>query len=577
MSGTAHAQQIAALTEKLAPLAGKARGMRIQADEWNAVIDVLSGVLRIDLAQAQDSSSLADQRFAPVDHQHLGQVSTAWLDADLQARTGDGGGSISTRQSLAQIQQTVASLQTQVATLTAMVQTQQGTTDRASANEIDRGRQLQGFETRFSGVEDLRTLVTGVAQSQLTLKTDVGTVLELKKSLSDATGAPINVAGLSQQIAGLQVLRDSLTGIDGKPLRLRDLQLQVMQLSDAVPSAGGGTLETRLATLSTDLQAKAVADAASRIGSLRTELNTANASLSTGLATKLETEISAGRDAAAAAATAQVAAAETRLNATFATGIAIAQATLATDLAKNVGDTVTKGLSGLNEQIATAVDARTPGLQAQLRTDLKTALDTDLQTSVAAVETRLTARVSTVETGLATTTQAIPAQVQASVAASAATLKSSLDTQVATQAATLKDQLTAILDDRVKTGVAAGLGDVKATATQVVADNLKDLDTRIGMSVAAATKTLPDQISATVSTSLAAANLGARIEGATTALATQLRNEIAISAATVQATSQNAVNSAVVNLRGEFSATRTRAVLPATSLPIGVTNVIRPG
>src|SRR5262249_41102135 len=158
-------------------LGGKARGMPIEATDWNVVVGVLSDVLGIELAQETDASVLADQKYAPVAHQHLGQVSATWLDADLQQRTADGGGGGATRQALSDMQRQVSSLQTQVAQLTALIQTQQASTDRAASNDIDRTRQLVGFDTRFAGLEGLGTSVTQIAQSQQAMQANVNTVL----------------------------------------------------------------------------------------------------------------------------------------------------------------------------------------------------------------------------------------------------------------------------------------------------------------------------------------------------------------------------------------------------------------
>ena len=44
-------ERIDGLNDRLTPLAGKQRGMRIEAEEWNTLIDVLRGLLAIDRAQ----------------------------------------------------------------------------------------------------------------------------------------------------------------------------------------------------------------------------------------------------------------------------------------------------------------------------------------------------------------------------------------------------------------------------------------------------------------------------------------------------------------------------------------------
>ena len=543
--------------------------MRIEAEQWNALIDVLSSVLEIDRAQDEDESALLDQRYARVDHQHLGQVSAAWLDADLQARTGNGGGSVSTRQALADMAQSVSSLRTEVARLTTLVQAQQATVDRSSADAIDRTRLLKTFDDRFAGVEDLRTLVTGVAQSQQKLQANVTTVLDLRKSLADASGNPIDVAGLVGKVNDLQSLQDSLTGIDGKPVRLRDLQLQIIKQGDAISAAGAGNLDQRLAVLSADLQAKAGADAQGRVDGLRTDLTAAQAASVASLGDKLESGLAAAREATLAASAASVAAAEARLNASLAAGIATAKVGLSADLQRGVSDAVTQRLANLGDLVAAAADARTPGIKADIQNQLQASLGAALKAGLADAETRIGARVDGLQTSLTAATQAIPGEVQAAVNDSATALGARLDAGVAAQVDKLRDALSASLDERVKAGVTAALGNVKSVVAASVADSLKDLDARIGTAVTGATRGLSDEVKIAVGEQIAAANISGQIAVASSGLATQLRSEIAASAATVQANNLAAINSSVTNLRTELNhnidtriVTRTTPVTP---------------
>ena len=572
MAGSDRAERIAALADKLVPLAGKIRGMRIEAEQWNLLIDVLSSVLAIDRSQDEDESALLDQRYARVDHEHLGQVSAAWLDADLQARTADGGGSLSTRQALADMAQSVASLRTEVARLTTLVQAQQASVDRSSAAEIDRTRLLKTFDDRFAGVENLRTLVTGVARSQQALQANVTTVLELRQSLADASGNPIDVAGLVGKVADLQSLRDSLTGIDGKPVRLRDLQLEIIKQGDAISAAGAGNLDQRLAVLASDLQAKASLDAQGRVEGLRTDLTAAQAASVASLGDKLESGLAAGREATLSASAASVAAAETRLNASLAAGIQTAKAGLSADLQRGVGDAVTRSLANLGDLVAAAADARIPGIKADIQNQVQASLGAALKTGLTDAETRLGVRVDGLQNSLMAATQAIPDEVQAAVDHSAAALGARLDASVAAQADQLRDTLSASLGERVKAFVTTALGDVRSLVAASVADSLKDLDTRIGTAVTASTRGLSDEITAAVGDQIAAANIDGQIAIANTGLATQLRAEIAASAARVQASSIAAINSSVTNLRVELNHnidTRIVTRSPVTPIVIG--------
>jgi len=71
--------RIALLVDKVTPVGNKQRGMRIEADDWNTLVDVALGILQLDRLQEQRSGNLLEERFALKDHEHLGEVSIAWL------------------------------------------------------------------------------------------------------------------------------------------------------------------------------------------------------------------------------------------------------------------------------------------------------------------------------------------------------------------------------------------------------------------------------------------------------------------------------------------------------------------
>src|SRR3954447_7317946 len=95
MAGALPLDRIGAITSALAPLAGKQRGMRIEADDWNALIAAVKGILEIDRAQEEGAKSALAEAYAPRAHEHLGTVSVAWLASDLQSRVGDASGGVS--------------------------------------------------------------------------------------------------------------------------------------------------------------------------------------------------------------------------------------------------------------------------------------------------------------------------------------------------------------------------------------------------------------------------------------------------------------------------------------------------
>lgn len=130
--------RIALLVDKVTPVGNKQRGMRIEADDWNTLVDVALGILQLDRLQEQRSGNLLEERFALKDHEHLGEVSIAWLDADLQARLGGASAPVSTRQALADMDQKIRALSDQVGRLQTIVATSQKVLDDAQVKETDR-------------------------------------------------------------------------------------------------------------------------------------------------------------------------------------------------------------------------------------------------------------------------------------------------------------------------------------------------------------------------------------------------------------------------------------------------------
>src|SRR5258708_695480 len=111
MSATQQISKIAALVQQLGPLGGKSRGMRIEADEWNALVGVVGGTLEVEkLLEDSLQVELAGE-FAPKLHHHTGEIGLDALDPELQAQIGGANGSgVSTRMLLADMQSKVDAL-----------------------------------------------------------------------------------------------------------------------------------------------------------------------------------------------------------------------------------------------------------------------------------------------------------------------------------------------------------------------------------------------------------------------------------------------------------------------------------
>jgi len=271
---TSQLDRIAALVDLLLPLGGKQPGMRVEAADWNAIVDALRGILEIDRVQEQTTQLGLDANYAPRVHDHLGQVSLSWLDVDLQGRLGESSGSLSMRSTVADMGRRLDTAAAEVARLTAAVEGQQRRNDDAVSSQIDQASKLRGFEDRFTNLEDMRGLVSTLGAQVQGLGPAVQTVLDLRTTLTDPTGTPIDVGTMQQNVQAAQArLQDGLTGVDGTPARIRDLQVQVAELQDALGVTPGG-LDTRIQTAVSAAEARLDQSDQDRIAALRTDLGT---------------------------------------------------------------------------------------------------------------------------------------------------------------------------------------------------------------------------------------------------------------------------------------------------------------
>jgi hypothetical protein len=552
-------ERIAALVDRLGPLAGKARGMRIEAAELNALVEVLQGLLQVERAQEQTAQSQLEERFALKSHEHLGEVSLAWLDADLQARTGGSDSSLSTRSALADVSSRIASLNTEVARLSTLLDSQSKLLDRSQVDELDRSRKLAQFDERFASVENLRTLVSTLSNEVTGVKSNVTTVLELRQSLRDAAGNPIDVNKMRQELSEVQTLRENLKGVDGGLLRLRDVEIKLHDLSDAIGAGGPAGLDTRIAGVVATAEARLNAKVDERAAGLKADQEAALSASEERLRAQLTSGIDASRASLEQSLGQQSAAAEGRLS-----------TQLDAKLAQSVGDAETRTLAATTslveskfalvpEQVRTATTAAVNDARNGLREELRVSLTEALEPKIATLDTRLTGRADAVDSKVAALEGSIPDIVGRQVTAAGQELEtrlnSNLENRVEQARNRLKDELTVIL----RQSVVDDLSNLDTRIASTVDDRLSGLDARVDTAVTNATRNLPQDVSAEVGRQIAAADVAGQIRGASDALAQQLRDEQTQALAGAQAQNSAAVNSAVGLLRSEIAAARTES------------------
>jgi len=559
MATTLQLERIGALVDKLDPLDAKQRGMRIEADEWNALVDVLRGVLEIDRTQEDGVQTNLARAFAAIDHQHLGQVSLSWLDADLQARVGGAqdGGSVSVRAALSEAAQTLAGLGTQVARLGDLVQRQQTALDRITVDSADRSRTLDQFDQRFAGVENLRTLVGTLSNDVRGVAGNIDTVLALRGQLTDPAGHPIDVAQLKANVTELEGLRENLKGVDGSLLRLRDIEVKLNEVRDATGVGGAGGLDGRIATTVDGMRVQLVAGEEARDAALRQSMAT-----DIGVSeTRLRNELNGNLDARSAtfnqAITTEIAAAQARDRVDVDQRIAASAADVTRAAGESSAALLDQRLAGLPDQVRATTLELVNGVRAELNGEITASVGGALNARFDTLQQTVGARVGALEGRMGDLTSRLPTLVADSVATLRDQLAVTVSEQVGSSIAAMRGELNGSISEQIKAGIAVEQADANGRIDARFAGLDALVAASVDRSVAASTRDLPDRIAGEVRTQIGGLDVGGLIRNANAELATQLRAEQAQGLADQQTRSSTALSSTVTLLRGEIGATRT--------------------
>ena len=582
MAATTQLERISGLVEKLEPISNKQRGMRIEAEQWNTLVDVVLGVLQLDRLQEQRTESLLDQRFAPRGHEHLGQVSLSWLDADLQSKFAGGTNSISTRQLLSEMDQKIKSLSDQVAKLSAALEANQRVIDDTLVRNADRTMKLLSFEDRFKGIEDLRTTVTTLSNDVGSVRVNVDKVLDLRKSLQDDAGNPIDVAQVKRDLTDLQAIRENLKGADGKPLRLRDLELRIGEVADVVGTGGPGGLEGRFANFSASLQDTLAGRTESSIKILKTELLAENVAVENRLKSEIQTSSAQTREVALQQIASQIGATTTTFNKTLDTRLDGLKVSVTKDAVENTRVLLNQRLAEIPDQVRTQLDTAVGGLRTTLTTNLQASLGATLTAQIKDADTRLSQQIGAVQESTKTLTDSLPAAISARLDDALPELQTKVTQAAAAQLETVRTAIENGLATRVSSAVSTSLQNLDARISTAVTQQTAGIDGKITTAVSAATRNLPVNVADEVKVQIAAANLDSKIQDAGRTITTQLKSELKTALADQDSRTSTAIQSSVALLQGQISAATTTvlndakefSILQSTGIRTELTNLV---
>jgi hypothetical protein len=573
-SSATQLERISALVDKLDPLSNKQRGMRIEAQEWNALVEVLAGTLQLARLQEQRTENILDQRFASKEHEHLGEVNLAWLDADLQARISGGDNGIATRQALAAMDQKIKALSDQVAKLSTALDRSQQLLDETIVLNSDKTKKLLAFEQRFKGVEDLRIAVTTLSNDVGSVRVNVDKVLELRKSLQDSAGNPINVVKLRDDLTDLQSIRENLKGADGRPLRLRDLELKIQEVADVVGTGGQGGLEGRFATFSASLLDTLDERTETKITQVQESLRTETAATETRLRAEILTSSTETRDLLTLQTKDQISASEAIINKAQDTRVKTLEA-FTKDEISSTRALLNDRLAAVPDQVKAQLDTAVNTLRTSLTTTLQASLSATLTTQVKEVDTRLGQQITAVQAATTSLTQSLPEMINTRIGNVMPEFQNTLNQQITAQVGAARTAIEAGVDNRVSTAVSNSLQNLDARIATAVTQQTSTIDGKISTAVSAATRNLPTQVADEVRVQITGADIDGKIQNSAKAVTSQLRSELKAAMADQDGRMSAAIQSVTTLTDGQIKASASATLREAKDFTTAQSSILR--
>jgi hypothetical protein len=232
---------------------GKGAGQPLRAEEWNTLAEAIARLARLAASRERGEAETLAKNYARADHQHLGEVGLAWLDAPTRALVEARGGAGDIAARLDALTRDTRALRTDLQALTGQVEHLRDDLSGATTEDRVRDGTIRRLSERLDGIVDLDRRVTTMDGRITGLDANVREAIAFRDTLRDASGAPLDLAQLSSRVDGLSTNLERLRLANGEVVRMRDFENRIASLEE-----GGVTsddLDTRIGTRLGDLVA----------------------------------------------------------------------------------------------------------------------------------------------------------------------------------------------------------------------------------------------------------------------------------------------------------------------------------
>ena len=233
MSRAESLELLNSLITGLAPLGDMTPGRPLRATEWNDLVGAIRTMANLAVARERTTDDYLDDRYAPIDHQHLGQIGLEWFEPSTRALLEQNvNGAVEQKADLKAARDEIAQLRTAFDDLRRQVATLRGDQDGLRDSDTARIKDIDRVAVRVESLRNVEGRVSGLDQRLGSMSTDLQAALAFRNELRDPAGNAIDVRGMGERIASLEGIRDNLRTASGELVQIRELESAVARLEE---------------------------------------------------------------------------------------------------------------------------------------------------------------------------------------------------------------------------------------------------------------------------------------------------------------------------------------------------------
>jgi chromosome segregation ATPase len=233
MSRTESLELLNSLITGLTPLGEMTPGRPLRASEWNNLVGAIRMMANLAVARERTTDDFLDDRYAPVTHQHIGEIGLEWFEPGTRALIERNvNGSVEQNANLKAVRDEIAQVRTALDDLRRQVSTLRGDLDGLRDSDTARIKDIDRVAVRVELLRNVEGRVGGLDQRLGAMSTDLQAALAFRNELRDPAGNPIDVRGMGERLTGLEGLRDNLRKADGQIVQIREIESAVARLEE---------------------------------------------------------------------------------------------------------------------------------------------------------------------------------------------------------------------------------------------------------------------------------------------------------------------------------------------------------